>query len=168
MSSIFTRRSIRRYTGEKIEDEKVDKILRAAMQAPSAGNQQGWEFIVVRDRDVLNKISKMSQYASMAAEADLAIIVLGNKNEMRMPSYMEQDLGAATQNLMLQAVEEGLGSVWLGVCPLEERMKLISQIFNLPEGVEPFAVVAIGYPAQENKFVDRYNENKVHIERYKG
>ena len=167
MSSIFTRRSIRKYKEKRVEDEKVERLLRAAMQAPSAGNQQEWEFIVVRKKEILKKLSGVSPYAKMTAHADLAVVVLGNRTHMKYPENWEQDLGAATENLLLQAAEEDLGAVWLGVAPLEDRMAHIKEIFHLPEEIEAFALVPVGYPEGENKFVDRWNESKVHYEEYK-
>lgn len=167
MSIIFNRRSIRRYEDKRVEDEKIERILRAAMQAPSAGNQQGWEFIVVRDKETLERLTEVSPYYKMIKDSDVTIIVLGNKKEMRWPQYWEQDLGAATQNLMLQAVEEGLGSVWLGVAPEEDRMNSMREIFDIPEGVEAYAAVPMGYPIDENKFIDRWAEKKVHFEKYR-
>ena len=163
MNTIFDRRSIRRYEERRVEDEKVERILRAAMQAPSAGNQQGWEFIVVRDRKTLIKLADISPYSKMIGDSDVTIIVLGNKREMKWPQYWEQDLGAAAQNLMLQAVEEGLGSVWLGVAPERDRMDHVKKIFD---GIEPFAAIPLGYPVGENKFIDRWDEKKVHFEKY--
>ena len=98
--------------------------------------------------------------------SDVTIIVLGNKGEMKWPQYWEQDLGAATQNLILQAVDEGLGSVWLGVAPEEDRMAYVREVFDLPEGVEAFAAIPMGYPVGENKFIDRWDGKKVHFEKY--
>lgn len=168
MNEIFTRRSIRNYTQEVVEDTKIEKLLRAAMQAPSAGNQQAWEFIIVKNKDKLDKLSKMSLYATPVAKAPVAIVVLGNEDNMKYPELWEQDLGAATENLLLEAVSEGLATVWLGVAPLEDRIKRIKKMFNLPLNIKPYAVIALGYPVdgQGNKFVDRYDASKVHEEEF--
>lgn len=166
MDAIFKRRSIRKYKNTPIESEKIEKLLRAAMQAPSAGNQQPWEFLVIEDKEMLIRLSSMSPYSKMIAEAPLAIVMLANKEHMKYPENWEQDMGAATQNLLLQAVELDLGAVWLGVAPLKDRMDYVKSLFNLPENVKPFAVVPIGYSAEESKSIDRFHENKVHYERY--
>lgn len=168
MENIFKRRSIRRYKDKKIEDEKVEKLLRAAMQAPSAGNQQPWEFIIVQDKDKLLQLSQLSSYAKPIKHAPMIIIVLANKEKMRFSESWEQDLGAATQNILLEAVELGLGAVWLGVAPIEDRMSYIKNMFNLNENIKPYSVVAVGYPMidDENKFIDRFDEAKVHYENY--
>lgn len=168
MKEIFIRRSIRNYTQEIVEDEKIDKILRAGMQAPSAGIQQAWEFIVVKNKERLEKLSKMSMYAAPIAKAPVAIVVLGNENNMREPRSWQQDLGAATENILLEAVSLELGAVWIGVESTGDDSKNLSSIFNLPSNIKPYAIIAIGHPAkgQENKFIDRYDATKVHEEDY--
>ncbi len=168
MDIILNRRSIRRYKDQPVEEEKIDKLIRAAMQAPSAANQQPWEFIIVRDKDILNKLAGISDYSKMIADAPLAIVVLGNEDRMRLRHHWEQDLAAATQNILLEAAFLELGAVWLGVAPMEERMDYVSDIFGLDKKLRPFTVIPIGYPdqGQENKFVDRYDSSRVHYDKY--
>ncbi len=163
MNAIFTRRSVRQFLDKTVEQEKVEKLLRAAMQAPSGNNQQPWEFLVVRGRDNLATLSKYNQYASCLNNADLAIIVLGDKNRMTLPELWEQDLGAATQNIELQAVELGLGSVWLGTAPDKTKMNFINDLYNLSDNLMPYSVVAVGYPKNENAnhFIDRYDSTRI-------
>ena len=167
MNTIFTRRSVRKYLDKAIEPEKIDRMLRAAMQAPSATNQQPWEFIVIDDKETLTKLADFSQYAKMLPGAALGFVVL-EKQGLRAPLFTEQDLGAAVQNLMLQAAEDGLGTVWMGVGRGSERETFLTEMFSLPETVKPFAVIAVGYPEDENanKFVDRYDETRVHWNKY--
>jgi nitroreductase len=166
MDIIFKRRSVRAYLKKTIEPEKIEKLLRAAMQAPSAGNQRESEFLVVQDRAALKQLSEMSPYAKMIAEAPLAIVILGNTGRMKFSENWEQDLGAAAENLLLEAVDLGLGAVWLGVHPLPDRINAIREQFSLPENLRPFAVIAAGYPkdAGANCFADRWDENRVHYE----
>ena len=167
MEIIFNRRSVRKYQDRPVEADKVDRLMRAAMQAPSATNQQPWEFIVIDDRETLVKLADFSPYAKMLPWAALGVIVLEKQN-MRAPLFTEQDLGAATQNLLLQAAFEGLGTVWMGVGRGSEREAFLTEMFSLPESVKPFAVIAVGYPEDENanKFVDRYDETRVHYNKY--
>lgn len=171
MNSIFIRRSIRKFKDKSVEPEKIRKILEAAMQAPSAGNQQPWEFIIIDEKDIIGKLKDMSPYSKPIENAPVSILIAGNKDNMKYPENWEQDLGAATQNILIQAVEEGLGSVWLGVSPLEERIQYIKDLLELPENIVPFAIVPIGYslggPGQENKFLNRYDEKKVHYNKYR-
>lgn len=168
MEAIFNRRSIRKYKNQLVEKEKINRLVRAAMQAPSAGNQQPWEFIVVQDKNNLVKLSNMSPYAKSIAEAPLAIVVVGNKERMRFPENWQQDVGAATQNILLEAVELNLGAVWMSIAPLTNRMEYITEMFNMPDKILPYCVVTIGYPIEnnENKFIDRFDESRVYNETY--
>jgi nitroreductase len=166
MDIINNRRSIRTYKDIPVEKEKIEKLLRAAMQAPSAYNQQAWEFIVVEDKETLKKLSDMSPYSKPVEKSPLTFIVLGNKYNMKVPECWQQDLGAATENLLLEAVELGLGGVWMAVAPIEERMSCIKAMFNLPENMVPFSVIPVGYPVDEPTFIDRYDSNKVHYEKW--
>jgi nitroreductase len=166
MDVIDRRRSVRAYQSREVEPERVEKLLRAAMQAPSAGNQRPWEFLVVRDRDALERLSTMSPYSGHVARAPLAIVLLGREGRMRFPENWEQDMGAAAENILLEATEQGLGAVWAGVHPLPERIDAIREQFSLPDELMPFAVIAVGYPEKEdaNHFVDRFDPGRIHYE----
>ena len=167
LQTIRCRRSIRKFVaGRVIGDETVDILLRAAMQAPSAANQQPWRFIVLRDRDRLEAVSRVSPYASMTKDASLAIVVAGDIRGTKFPAFWPQDCSAAVQNLLLEAVNQGLGAVWLGVHPEKDRETYLARLLELPDGVIPFAVVPVGYPEQANVFVDRWDPDKVHRERW--
>ena len=168
MNAIFNRRSVRKYVKKEVEGEKIERLLKAAMQAPSAGNQQPWEFIVVSNEEMLGKLSQVSPYAGPVKDAPLGIVILGNEKgeSVKFPECLPQDLAAATQNLLLEAVEVGLGAVWLGVAPVEERMAAVRTLFALSESVVPFAIVAVGYSETQNTYVDRYQKTKVHYEKY--
>ncbi len=168
MEAIFIRRSIRKYKDQPVEKEKIEKLLRAAMQAPSAGNQQPWEFIVVQEKDNLKKLSKMSPYSKFIKDAPVAFVLIANEERMKFPEHWQQDMGAAAQNILLEAVELELGAVWVGVAPLEDRVNYVKNMFNLRETLKPYCVIALGYPAegQENKFIDRYDETRVHFEKF--
>ncbi len=167
MNTIFNRRSVRKFKAKDVEKEKISKIIRAAMQAPSATNQQPWEFIVVDEKDKVEKLSEFSPYSKMLMEAPIAIVIL-ERQGLRAQEFAPQDLGACTENLLLQVVEEGLGAVWMGVGKNNPRESFLIDMFNLPKSIRPFAVIAIGYPDDENanKFVDRYDETRVHYNNY--
>ncbi|WP_315116340.1 nitroreductase family protein [uncultured Clostridium sp.] len=166
MKAIFERRSIRKYTGEKVSEELVGKLLKAAMAAPSAGNQQVWEFIVVRDRKVLEDITKAHQYSQMLKEADLAIIVCADTSREKYKGYWVQDCSAATENILVEAQHLGLGAVWLGVYPVEQRVKDIKKLFKLPEDVYPLSIISIGHPGERKEHSDRFDKNKIHYDRW--
>lgn len=163
MNAIFTRRSVRSFTTDKVEDEKIDKILRAGMQAPSAYNQQPWEFIVVRNREKLVRLSKSNEYAGSIAEANLGIIIIGNTKRMRLPEMADQDLGACTQNVLIQIADLGLGAVWYGTSPIKSRMEFIQKEFNLGENQVPYSMIGVGYPKNPNAntFIDRFDASRV-------
>lgn len=166
MEGIFTRRSIRKYTGAPVSDEQVTELLRAAMAAPSAGNQQPWAFVVVRDRRVLGVIAEANPYGGMAREASVAIVICADMTRDQRPGFWAQDCAAATQNLLLAANGLGLGAVWCGTYPREERMGPIAQVLGLPEHIIPFAVVPVGYPAERPAPANRYDPDRVHFDRW--
>lgn len=164
MQEIFDRRSIRKFNSQKVEREKINKLLEAGMQAPSANNQREWEFLVVDEKEKLTLLSRISPYSGLVAKAPLAIVILCNTLKMDTPEMWEQDLGACTQNILLEAVHLELGACWLGVAPKEDRMKTLSGMFNLPPTVKPFSIIAVGYPAdgQKNQFIDRFDRSAIH------
>ncbi len=164
MNAIFTRRSVRNFLEKEVEDIKIEKILRAAMQAPSAANQQPWEFAVIKGKENLTNLSKYNPYAASLKKANVGIIVLGNKERMMFPDYWQQDLAAATQNILLEATELGLGSVWYGTAPDNARMEYIQELYNFDIKLMPYSVIGIGYPqnSNANTFVDRFEEQRIH------
>ena len=161
MSSIFTRISVRRYEDRPVEPEKITEMLRAAMQAPSATNQQPWEFYVVTNREILRKLSEASPYAKMTKDAPSAI-VSAYRTECRVPEYAEIDLSIAMENLWLMTDELGLGGVWLGIAPNEQRMKRVEEIIGMPETLRAFAVFPFGYPAESRPQQDRFEPDRIH------
>lgn len=163
---LHTRRSVRQYGDEPVSDEQVRILLDAAMIAPSGGNEQPWHFVVVRDKELLLKVSKTHQYIGMAAKAPLGVLVCGNLDEERYEGLWVQDCSAATQNLLLAATALGLGAVWTAVHPFAEREAACRELFNLPERVIPFSFLVIGHPKEAPARKSRYNEAKVHRERW--
>ncbi len=166
METINIRRSIRNFTDKKVEEEKVLKLLKAGMQAPSACNQQPWEFVVVRDVERKNELSKLSPNAKPILSANCLIVLLNRKDDLQREGMVDQDMGACTQNILLEVVEQGLGAVWIGVKSISERMEFVAKTLELPSNIEVFGIIAIGYSEEENKFIDRFNENKIHLEKY--
>lgn len=161
MNNIFHRTSIRKYLEQNVENEKITEILRAAMAAPSAGNQQPWEFYVVRNKEKLQKLSLTSPYAGCTANAPVAFVACYQKN-CQMPEYAQMDLSAAVENLLLKVNELELGAVWLGVAPLQERMDAVRNVLGTPEYLELFAIIPCGYPAEEREQQDRFDETRIH------
>ncbi len=166
MEAILTRRSVRSYTDKPVSDTVVKALLEAAMSAPSAGNQQSWQFICVTDRDILNSITRIHPYSGMLKQAPLAIVVCGDLDRERYPGYWVQDCSAATQNLLIAARAQGLGAVWLGVYPLEDRVEGLRKLFAMPGSIIPLAVVSIGYPTIAQGPADRYDGRRIHYNKW--
>lgn len=162
MADLFHRVSIRKYQDRPVEREKIVEILRAAMAAPSAKNQQPWEFYVITKKDTLEKLSKASPYAGMTATAPVAIISAYRK-DCDVPCYADIDMSIAMENLWLKTDEIGLGGVWIGIAPIEERMELVHKMLDLPENVKVFSLFAMGYPAEERPQQDRFDPERIHF-----
>lgn len=164
MKSIMNRRSIRQYTNQTVSDEQIKILLESAMCAPSAGNEQPWHYIVIKDRELLDEVPKYHPYSGMIKQASVAILVCAdtrlNKYDV---DYWVQDCAAATENLLLAVTELGLGAVWLGVYPRQERVAGMRQLFNIPKEVIPFALVPVGYPAEHKDSENRYREERIHL-----
>ncbi|MBN2689123.1 MAG: nitroreductase family protein [Gammaproteobacteria bacterium] len=162
LEAIYSRRSVRKYTAVEVSKQNVEVMLRAAMSAPSAGNQQPWQFIVVDDKDLIDKIPTVHPYAHMCRDAYLVIIPCIDLKKEKHESFAVQDLAAATQNILLAARALGLGAVWLGTYPREERVEGVQQLFNLPEHILPFSVLPIGHTKVLQERINRYDADKVH------
>ena len=161
MNSINHRVSIRKYQNKPVEKDKIEAILRAAMQAPSAGNQQPWEFYVVTNKITLEKLSQISPYAGMTKDAPVAIISAYRK-ECWMPIFAQIDLSIAMENLWLACDDQGLGGVWLGIAPDEVRMAAVEKVLEIPDGLRAFAIFPFGYPAEDRKQQVRFDPARIH------
>lgn len=162
IQALMTRRSVRHFTTEAVDGALVDQILRAAMNAPSACNQQPWHFIVVNDRDTLDQIAGIHPYAQMLKQAPLAFIVCADTALETCPGYWPIDCSAAMENLLLAAHALGLGGVWVGIHPREERVKSIKELFKMPGYVMPLGLAAIGYASEALPVADRYKPERIH------
>ncbi|HUT88577.1 MAG TPA: nitroreductase family protein [Thermoguttaceae bacterium] len=162
LEAIHTRRSIRRYEEKPVPEEIVEKLLAAAMSAPSANNTQPWHFVVITDRELLDEIPKINPYAKMARGAPLAILVCGDVTLEQVPGYWVVDCAAAVENLLLATHALGLGAVWTGVYPRRDRMDGFRGLLDLPETVAAHSLIVLGYPAETLPREDRYREDRVH------
>lgn len=157
---IYKRRSIRKYKPNPVPEELITEMLKAAMAAPSANNARPWEFVVVRDPETRRALSNVHQYARMAADAPVVIVVLGDRGNR----WMQQDCAAATENLLLAAANLGMGAVWVGL--REKRDAPVRELLGVPEKYRAFCLVPVGYPAEEKEPRTQYDEAKVHRERW--
>lgn len=167
MNEIMNRRSIRKFKDQEVEADKIEQILRAAMQAPSAANQQPWEFIVVKDKANLARLAETSPYAKPVAQSGVTFVLAANEALVKIPTAWQLDLSTAAENMLLEAVHLDLGGVWFGVSTVEAIAKNVSELYDLPDEIKPFALISVGYPdGQENVFVDRYKPERVHYEKW--
>ncbi len=168
IEAIMTRRSIRKYTDNRVPQEVVEQLLRAGMFAPSAANEQPWHFVVITDRKTLAQVPAFHSHAHMLKEAALAILVCDDSGLELVKGRGILDCSAATQNILLAAHDLGLGAVWVGIFPVEERMNGMRKLLNMPTRVVPISLVSIGYPDERPRMEDRYKSERVHYERWMG
>ncbi len=162
LTALCTRRSIRLYTAKRVTQETVRSLLHAAMCAPSAGNERPWHFIVLTDRVLLDSIPRFHPYAAMLKQASVAILVCADVTLEKHKGYWVLDCAAATENILIAAHAKGLGAVWCGVYPTEDRMANFRNLLGMPEQIVPFSLVPLGFPAETKTTGDRYDEGRVH------
>lgn len=169
MREIFIRRSVRVYDERKVERDKIIQMLKAAMQAPSARNQQPWSFLVIEDKEKLSTLTTATPHAKMCEKAAGVICLLIDTTKNIRPDMWAQDMSAAMQNILLEATHLGLGAVWIGVYPNEERMENLKKMLNIPDRYLPFALCSFGYPKTEdaNRFIDRFDPERIFFEEVK-
>lgn len=164
INMILSRRSIRKFTKDPVPDDTITNLLLAAMSAPSAGNEQPWHFIVIRDINILNKIPDIHPYSEMVVETPVSIMVCGEPAKETYKGFWPLDCSAATQNILLAAHASGLGSVWLGVYPLKDRIKGLQKLLGIPKSIIPFSILPIGFPAESKPPAGRYDASRVHYD----
>ena len=166
MKEIFHRTSVRDFEDRPVEPEKVERLLRAAMYAPTAGNQRAWEFYVVEDKAILERLGgkDVSPYSGPTKNAPMAIVIAYHE-DTAMPEYNDIDAAIASENIWLEADHLGLGAVMLGIAPHKERVEKVNEILGLPKGQQAFTIIPVGYPAKEREQQDRFDSSKVHYVR---
>jgi len=163
IKAIKTRRSIRKFSEDRIPQEMLHKIVECGMYAPSAGNEQPWHFIIITNPEILRSLPSIHKHARMFSEATAGILVCFQEDLEMHKEMAIQDCAAATQNMLLAIHTYGYGACWCGVYPREERMNGLSELFNLPKGVIPFSLIAIGLPNEEKELVNRYLSDRIHL-----
>ena len=161
--ALLRRRSVRKFSSESVPEEMINELLHAAMSGPSACNKTPWEFFVISNPEILEKLRKAARYSNI--EAPLAIVVCGNLSKA-LPSQLSpfwiQDCSAATENILLMATDLDLGAVWCGIHPMKRAEKNVSEILSLSEKMIPLNIIYIGHPAEEPEARDQFSEKKVH------
>lgn len=172
LEAIFTRKSVREFATDKhVSDEDIKTILRAGMSGPSAVNARPWEFVVVKDEEVINRmVQGNGRAASPLWNADFGIMICGDLDKAFKPApgYWAVDAAIACQNMLLAAHELGIGAVWLGTYPQEEKVMAQVANFNLPDNIVPHSILAFGYPTEGEAFPERdlYDESRVHYDQW--
>ena len=164
IDNIMTRTSIRSFTDRQVSADTIEMLLRAGMAAPTAVNKQPWHFVVINDREIMDKLGGEGRQSQMWQESTLAIAVCGNMGkalEGPAQAFWVQDCSAATENILLAAKALGLGAVWTGCYPMEERVANVSQVLNLPEHIVPLCVIVMGYPNEQPEPKDKWKPENV-------
>jgi nitroreductase len=161
MDAIFRRRSIRKYTSEPVHEKEVLEFIKAGMNAPSAGNQQPWQFVIITERKLLDEIPKIHPYAQMLHQAPAAVLVCGDPDLEKHEGYWVQDCSAATENILLEIADRGFGGVWLGVYPRTDRVEGIRRLLKIPERIIPFALIAVGHPAERKEPKNEFRKDRI-------
>jgi len=169
IKNIMTRTSVRKYTNETVTKADIETMLRAGMAAPTAVNKQPWHFVVVTDREQLNALAAANRGTGMAAKAPLAIVVCGDMQKT-LPGvgqgFWVQDCSAATENILLAANALGLGGVWTGLYPNEERAKAVRDVVKAPDHIVPLCVIVIGHPAEQSQPKDKWKPENVSYNKF--
>lgn len=162
MDTILKRKSHRKFLDKVVEEDKIEKILRAGMHAPSSFDQRPWEFIVITNREILNKLGEATPYSSCVKECGCAIVPCYKESELKYTDYVICDMSACVENMLLEATYLELGSLWIGGAPKMEVSNNIKNILNIEDRLVPFCIVALGYSDVQRKFEDRYDEIRIH------
>ena len=162
MKEIFERVSIRKYQDKPVEKEKIEQILKAAMAAPSAGNQQPWEFYVVTDKEKIKALSECSPYSGCAKDAPAVFVPCYRTEGLMFPEFDTIDLAIATENAWLEIDSLGLGGVWLAVAPIPDRMEKADAVLGIGDKLHAYALLPFGYPAESRTQQNRYDESRIH------
>ncbi len=166
MEAILTRRSIRKFTGEKITDGALQEVLKAGFHAPSAHNRQPWHFVVVRDRKKFEEIMAVHPYTKMLETADVCLVVCGDTKKQSEVGFLVEDCSAAIENMLIAVNGLGLGAVWCGVHPIKKLVNTVSQTVSLPAHILPIGLVVIGCKVEDRTVRDRFDESKIHYENW--
>jgi nitroreductase len=165
LEALLTRRSIRRYEDRPVPQETVTEILKAGMAAPTAANEP-WDFIVVNDRAALSEVGRFHPHAQMLKSAQLGIVVCADPHRGTLEGRWVLDCAACAENMLVAANALGLGACWVGVYPVEERIKGVRSLFGVPEHVIPVCIVSLGFPAEKKDPPNRFRPERIHLGRW--
>lgn len=162
IQNIKKRRSIRKFTNDPVAPKDIQTLLECAMAAPTARNQQAFRFVVIDDPKILNQVAQNIEHAKMCHSANKAIVVCSEVVNEMQELYWIHDSAAATQNILLAATSLGIGSVWVAIHPRQQKVEFMKALLNLPTGIEPLSLVALGVGDEQKPPNERYDSKKVH------
>jgi nitroreductase len=162
MTALYSRRSIRLYESKPVPHQLLQEIITAGMCAPSAGNERPWHFILLTDRGILDEIPRFHPYAAMLKQASVAVLLCADLTLEKHSGYWVLDCAAATENLLLAAHAKGLGAVWCGVYPTEDRVQNLKKLLRLPVQIVPFSLIPLGFPAELKQAGERFDGSRIH------
>ena len=166
MDPVLSRRSIRKYTDKPVTHDQLMLLVRAAMAAPSADDERPWHFIVITDQNIRSRIPDIHPFAHVAITAPAVIIVCGDESLQKMQGFWIQDCAAATENILIEAHQLGLGAAWIGIFPVEGRVEGFRRLLDMPDNIIPFSLVVLGYPGEFREPADRFDEARLHFNRW--
>ncbi len=166
MEAILTRRSIRKFEAQPVPAETINELLQAAMCAPSASDERPWHFVLIDDRNIFAQIHKFHPFAQALKTALCAILVCGDERLEKNKGFWVQDCAAAVENILIAAQAKKLGATWLGVYPLSERIEPMRKLLHIPNHVHPFALIPVGFPAEQKPPVNRFESTRVHFNKW--
>lgn len=165
-TALMTRRSIRRYTDRPVDEQAIDALLRAAMQAPSAVDCRPWQFVQIDNKALLESLGGQLEGCDMLKSATAGMLICAEPAREIAPGFWPQDCSCAAHNIQLMAHAMGIGAVWVGLYPMEERMAPVREACGIPEEAVPFALIALGYPDEDPGPEDRYDPERIHRNRW--
>lgn len=160
---IFSRRSIRQYTGQSVSEADIESLLQAGMAAPSGSNRKPWRFVAITDKQTLEQLARKHPYGKMLDRAALGIAVCADP---AVSDWWVQDCSAATENILIAAVALGLGAVWLGCHGRPEREQVVRDVLGIPNRIGVLSLISIGYPAEEKQARTQYDPARVRRDRW--
>lgn len=166
LDTIYDRRSIRKYTCKEVNPDLVDEVIRAGMYAPSASNKQPYHFMVFNDKEKIAQVKALHPYAKTLETAPVCIMVCGDTQQEMADGFYVCDCSAVCENMLLAAKSLGLDTCWMGIYPWQDLTKNMSKFFDLPENVVPFALIALGYGAEQKERPRRYDSSKIHYNQW--
>ena len=166
MDIALSRTHVRSFTDRPVCRDAVRQLLQAAMAAHSAGDERPWHFVVVDDPETRQEFAEIHPFAHPVSQAPIALLVCGDLTLQKLSGFWVQDCAAAAEDILIAAQSLGLGAVWLGIYPVEGRVQGFRKLLDLPPHVVPFALIPVGYPAEQNGLKYRYDESRVHFGRW--